>query len=281
MSSPSDFTIVDDVLRFIGYVNVPATTWYLRPREYKRLQHLKDAGFLDDLIDKEDVIDTLSVIRAIVFSKSPLTNSKQSIYGIVDEWNADTPKVNSSYWDFIDDVIKGVNNGNHSGHRVHQEPDRNYVKIDDVWHMVHIGDYDPEVDPRPQQVETQIKQTETEEMSKVTAVVASNKAAGTVAARLKAGSVLNTAAISAIKKSKVVPMMLRGYLDSPFAPLVVANLAMFATTYTTNPKAKQAAQLMMDAAALTLANQVDIESIVASLIENPAVAAVLTGDTQE
>ena len=118
-------------------------------------------------------------------------------------------------------------------------------------------------------------------MSKVTAVVASNKAAGTVAARLKAGSVLNTAAISAIKKSKVVPMMLRGYLDSPFAPLVVANLAMFATTYTTNPKAKQAAQLMMDAAALTLANQVDIESIVASLIENPAVAAVLTGDTQE
>ena len=297
MSETSDFTIVD-VGKFLGTndLAIVGLTYYLRPRELRRLETLKASpSFITALCDKSDEIDVSSVLKAILFSKSALVRNTSSIYGLVDSWVSDIPLVTSAYWDFIDDVIKGRSTDQH---RIHEKQYDDYFTVDDDEGTVmrHIGDYDPEVDPRrptpaiipvlpkdpagiPTPSQPIVKpQTENQTMTKVTAVVASNKQAVTTAAKIKAGNVLNAATIAAIKKSKAVPMMLRGYLDSPFAPLVVANLALMASTYTTNPKAKQAVQLMMDSAALTVANQIDIEGIVASLIDNPAVAGVLAGE---
>lgn len=112
-------------------------------------------------------------------------------------------------------------------------------------------------------------------------IIASNKSAMIAAAQLKAGSVLNAAAVASLKKSGSVPMMLRGYLDSPLAAVVVANVANVAAGYTTNAKVKQAAGLMMQAAAVDVVNLVDIEGMIAKLIDDPTVAGALSSVTAE
>lgn len=100
--------------------------------------------------------------------------------------------------------------------------------------------------------------------------VAANKTAATVAVKIKAGQALNIAAIAAIKKTGAVPMMLRGYLDSPFAPLVVANLVNTAAQMSGNAKAQQAADLMMVSAALTVTDLINVDAIINSLFEGNA-----------
>lgn len=106
-------------------------------------------------------------------------------------------------------------------------------------------------------------------------LITSNQTALTQAAQIKVGATLNAAAIAALKKSKAVPMMLRGYLDTPFAPIVIANLANLASNYTANQKAKKAVDLMMLSAAVQLTTLVDLEGMVAALIDNPEVSKAL------
>lgn len=115
----------------------------------------------------------------------------------------------------------------------------------------------------------------------MSSIISSNKSAMIAAAQLKAGSVLNAAAVASLKKSGAVPMMLRGYLDSPLAAVVVANVANVAAGYTTNAKVKQAAGLMMQAAAVDVVNLVDIEGLIAKLIDDPTVAGALSSVTAE
>lgn len=117
-------------------------------------------------------------------------------------------------------------------------------------------------------------------VSKMSTIIATNKTALIAAAQLKAGSALNAAAVAALKKSGAVPMMLRGYLDSPLASVVVANVVNVAAGYTTNAKVKQAAQLMLQSAAVDVVNLVDIEGMIAKLIDSPDIAKALAGVTQ-
>lgn len=135
--------------------------------------------------------------------------------------------------------------------------------------------HNPSVKPTEQPTEQPtVKPKET---IMTTSIVATNKAAAVTAAKLKAGSVLNATAIAALKKSGAVPMMARGYLDHPLAAVLIANLAGYAAAYTGNQKAKQASELMLQAAMLSVMNTVDIEGFVSSIIENPKVIKALEG----
>jgi hypothetical protein len=144
--------------------------------------------------------------------------------------------------------------------------------------------YDYRTDPTPAPTATQAAGAaatqSTTGVSKMSTIIATNKTALIAAAQLKAGSALNAAVVAALKKSGAVPMMLRGYLDSPLASVVVANVVNVAAGYTTNAKVKQAAQLMLQSAAVDVVNLVDIEGMISKLIDSPDIAKALAGVTE-
>ncbi|WBF79243.1 hypothetical protein IACHDJAJ_00004 [Aeromonas phage vB_AdhS_TS3] len=102
--------------------------------------------------------------------------------------------------------------------------------------------------------QTQVSQTGVSEMSqaqtKVTAIVARAKNATMTAASLQAGKALNAAALKAAKAK--APMMLRGYLDHPVAPAVIAiglvSVTEFIPAGPSRDKIAKAADLMLTAA---------------------------------
>ena len=90
----------------------------------------------------------------------------------------------------------------------------------------------------------------TQAQAKVTAIVARAKSATMTAASLQAGKALNAAALKAAKAK--APMMLRGYLDHPVAPAVIAIGLVSATEFIpagpSRDKIAKAADLMLTAA---------------------------------
>lgn len=90
----------------------------------------------------------------------------------------------------------------------------------------------------------------TQAQTKVTAIVARAKNATMTAASLQAGKALNAAALKAAKAK--APLMLRGYLDHPVAPAVIAIGLVSATEFIpagpSRDKIAKAADLMLTAA---------------------------------
>lgn len=107
-------------------------------------------------------------------------------------------------------------------------------------------------EPAQPETTTQISQTGAQEMSqqpktKITAIVSRAKEATYNAATLQAGKALNIAVVKAAKAK--APMMVRGYLDHPAAPAVLAlalvSLSEFLPENPTKAKIVKAADLML------------------------------------
>lgn len=116
--------------------------------------------------------------------------------------------------------------------------------------------------------QTQVSQTGVYEMTqqtKVTAIVSRAKSATMTAASLQAGKALNAAALKAAKAQ--APMLLRGYLDHPVAPAVIAIGLVAGTEFIpagpTREKVAKAADLMLVAALTDGADKfLDIEGMI-------------------
>lgn len=104
-------------------------------------------------------------------------------------------------------------------------------------------------------------------MNKAKDQLESNKTAAVLAAKLVAGKAINKKLVKLIKPK--LPMMLRGYAESPFASLVAANAVGVALKHyaPTNPKAMQIADLMLNAAALELLESFNIEEMLDGLLK--------------
>lgn len=107
--------------------------------------------------------------------------------------------------------------------------------------------------------------TEMTQQTKVTAIVSRAKSATMTAASLQAGKALNAAALKAAKAQ--APMLLRGYLDHPVAPAVIAIGLVAGTEFIpagpTREKVAKAADLMLVAALTDGADKfLDIEGMI-------------------
>lgn len=118
------------------------------------------------------------------------------------------------------------------------------------------------------QTTTQVSQTGAQEMSqqqtKITAIVSRAKEATYNAATLQAGKALNIAVVKAAKAK--APMMVRGYLDHPAAPAVMAlalvSLSEFLPENPTKAKIVKAADLMLVSAMVDGADKfLNLESL--------------------
>jgi hypothetical protein len=101
-----------------------------------------------------------------------------------------------------------------------------------------------------------------------------NMNAAKVAATITAGKTLN--AIVAQKVTPKLPFGVKGYADTVFGRVVIANIADFVVKQFmgNNYKANMATEAMMQAAMLELADSFDLEGIVADLVDSVNLEAV-------
>lgn len=144
-----------------------------------------------------------------------------------------------------------------------------YRVIDEEGEDLWVHDVKPLSELQNRQQATTNPQTGAQEMSqqpktKITAIVSRAKEATYNAATLQAGKALNIAVVKAAKAK--APMMVRGYLDHPAAPAVMAlalvSLSEFLPDNPTKAKIVKAADLMLVSAMVDGADKfLNLESL--------------------
>lgn len=129
----------------------------------------------------------------------------------------------------------------------------------------------------------QIKKEEGTFMSRLKntalATVEQNKEVAIIAAKMEAGRVLNKQVIKQIKPH--VPMLLRGYLDTPLAPVILANAAAMLGNHTENKRVQKVAELMLLAAADTTVQSFNLDKIIDDVLSNIKLpAGILDADEE-
>lgn len=106
------------------------------------------------------------------------------------------------------------------------------------------------------------------------AIVAQNKASGKTATGIIAGNIINDRLAKIITPR--LPMMVRGYVDTPLGKAAIANLAAGALIHflPTNDKATAAASAMIEAAMVEFASSFNIEQMVDELLEGVDLSGV-------
>jgi hypothetical protein len=134
----------------------------------------------------------------------------------------------------------------------------------------------------PKEAITKEEITKTKEgnnsMSKVSQQLEKNKSAALAAAKITAGKAINNKLMKLVKPK--LPMMMRGYTDSPFAKVVLANATGLAIQQflPDNKKANKAAELMLNAAALQMLESFDLEGMLDELLKGAKIEKVLDSD---
>jgi hypothetical protein len=107
--------------------------------------------------------------------------------------------------------------------------------------------------------------------------VDSNVDAAKVAAKITAGKTLNGLVATQLRDRKILPVMVRGYADTAFGAVVIANIADFAVKQfaANNRKAVIATDAMMQAAMVELMEEFDFEGMINDLLSNVNLEAVV------
>lgn len=87
-----------------------------------------------------------------------------------------------------------------------------------------------------------------------------NKQAAIIAAKVDAGRIINKQVIKQLKPH--VPMLLRGYLDTPLAPIIAANVVAMIGNHTDNSKVKKVSELMLLGAADATVQSFNLDKII-------------------
>ena len=124
------------------------------------------------------------------------------------------------------------------------------------------------IKPISEVLEEQSKQTKTTKketfMSKLKTTTLNtleqNKQAAIIAAKVDAGRIINKQVIKQLKPH--VPMLLRGYLDTPLAPVIAANVVAMIGNHTDNSKVKKVSELMLLGAADATVQSLNLDKII-------------------
>ena len=120
-------------------------------------------------------------------------------------------------------------------------------------------------------------------MSKIKATalttVDQNKQAAIIASKMEAGRILNKQIIKQVKPH--IPMFFRGYLDTPLAPVILANLVALAGNHTDNKRIKQISELMLLAAADTTVQSFNLDQIIDDVLKNIKLPAGILDDNDD
>lgn len=105
-----------------------------------------------------------------------------------------------------------------------------------------------------------------------------NKQAAIIAGKMEAGRILNKQVLKQIKPH--IPMFVRGYLDTPLAPVIVANLVAAVGNHTQNKKVQQVSELLLLAAADATVQSFNLDKIIDDVLAGVKLPAGIL-DTDE
>ena len=106
-----------------------------------------------------------------------------------------------------------------------------------------------------------------------------NKQAAIIAGKMEAGRILNKQVLKQIKPH--IPMFVRGYLDTPLAPVIVANLVAAVGNHTQNKRVQQVSELMLLAAADATVQSFNLDKIIDDVLAGVKLpAGILTSDEE-
>ena len=149
----------------------------------------------------------------------------------------------------------------HYEYKVHNGNDGNLYLLDD--------DGDKNLEILEKNLDRFIVKTKTQKGldMNVSQQVNKNKDAVILAAKLTAGKALNTKVIKLVTPK--LPMLLQGYAKHPLASVVLANVVGMAIQQyaSNNEKAKQVAELMLNASAVQALDSFNIDEILDSLLD--------------
>lgn len=139
-------------------------------------------------------------------------------------------------------------------------------------------------EPVAQQEPIKSKSIKKEEtfMSKLKATalttVDQNKEAAIIAAKMEAGRVINKQVIK--QAAKHVPFWAKGYLDTPLAPVVLANAVAMLGNHTGNAKVQKVSELMLLAAADVTVQSFNLDKIIDDVLSGIKLPAGILDDVE-
>lgn len=117
------------------------------------------------------------------------------------------------------------------------------------------------LEEQPKQTKTTKKETFMSKLKTTTLnTLEQNKQAAIIAAKVDAGRIINKQVIKQLKPH--VPMLLRGYLDTPLAPVIAANVVAMIGNHTDNSKVKKVGELMLLGAADATVQSFNLDKII-------------------
>lgn len=138
---------------------------------------------------------------------------------------------------------------------------------EDKEHIVAHADISGPCDAPSTESTQEVKKESKMATSKIAQVTAANTSALKVAAKVEAGSI----AINRIVKmvTPKMPMMMRGYMETPFARVAVANMFHLAVQQyaAQNDKAQLVAEAMMEGAMLEMIKSFNIEEMINGVLD--------------
>jgi len=129
--------------------------------------------------------------------------------------------------------------------------------------------------PDYRQLSAQPSVTQEPKMSKINTLIETNKTSATSAAYMEAGYIANKQVGKVLGKK--LPMMVRGYADTPIGHLVVANLALLAVDHfrPDQRQLRRLAQAMQVQAYQELLKEIDIDGMIDDLLEHGGIKRAL------
>lgn len=105
-----------------------------------------------------------------------------------------------------------------------------------------------------------------------------NKEAAIIAAKMEAGRVINKQVIKHVAKH--VPFWAKGYLDTPLAPVVLANAVAMLGNHTNNAKVQKVSELMLLAAADVTVQSFNLDKIIDDVLSGIKLPAGILDDIE-
>jgi len=147
-----------------------------------------------------------------------------------------------------------------------------FIKTDKSSRKGFIGEsITPYIDP----YDFKLKQPTKEKVNIMAKIKDRNITAATAGAKIAAGKAINAVVMAKIKPQ--LPMMVRGYADSPLAAIVVANVfsAGVDQFMPQNARARQVADVMLDSAMTEFFSNFNIEKMFAELVASADIPEML------
>jgi len=108
--------------------------------------------------------------------------------------------------------------------------------------------------------------------------VEQNKEAAIIAAKMEAGRIITKQVIK--QAAKHVPFWAKGYLDTPLAPVILANAVAMLGNHTGNPKVQKVAEFMLLAAADTTVQSFNLDKIIDDVLSGIKLPAGILNDEE-